>query len=575
MVKMQKMKKNLKSQNIIQLFIALVTVVLINYISSNAYFRLDLTADKRYTMTEATKNVLKSLEDVIYIEIYLDGEMPIGFQRMRRSIAELMDEFRVIAGSNIQYVFINPSESNDKEKRNAIYQDIYQRGLVPFNVKDTDEEGAMVEKMLFPGAILSFGDNETPVNLLVNNPGLGAEANLNNSIQALEYEFVNAIRKLASTKRKRIAFVEGQNELDEYQTGDITRSLSEYYDIDRVTIKTHLNILEPYDAVIIAGPKSKYSEKSKFILDQYIMRGGKAMWLIESINASMDSLSASGGNTFAFINDVNLGDQLFKYGVRVNPNVVEDMQCNVIPINTALAGQQAKFTPAPWMYFPLLTARNDNSITKNLNMIKSEFPSSIDVLESKSDVKKQVILTTSASSRIQNVPLLVSLSQVKNKIDPRSFNASYVPLAVLLEGEFESVFTNRPLTKILEGNEFEFIEKSSKTKMIIVSDADIIRNDVSQKADGIYLFPLGYDRYTKQTFGNREFIINCMHYLVDEDVLDIRSREFKLRLLNKEKLKKDKTSWQFINTVLPILLVVIFGIYISYRRKKKYTKSIK
>lgn len=570
------MKKNLRSQNIIQLLIALVTIVLVNYISSNAYFRLDLTADKRYTLSEATENIIESLEDVVYIEIYLDGDMPIGFQRMRRSIEELMDEFRVIAGSNIQYTFINPSESDNEEKRNAIYQDIYQRGLIPMNVKDRDDEGALVEKMLFPGAIVSFGDKETPVNLLVNTPGLGAETNLNNSIQALEYEFVNAIRKLALKTRKKIAFIEGQNELDEFQTGDITKSLNEYYSIDRVTIKTHLNILEPYDAVIVAGPKSEYSEKSKFILDQYIMRGGKVLWLIESVNVSMDSLAATGGNSFAFMNDNNLGDQLFKYGVRVNPNVVEDIQCNVIPINTSIAGQKAKFAPAPWLYFPLLSARSDNSITKNLNMIKSEFPSSIDILEGKSDIKKQVILNTSTSSRVQNVPLLVSLSRVKDQVDPRSFTASNVPVAVLLEGEFESVFTNRPLTNILEGNEFEFAGKSEETKMIVISDADIIRNDISQRSDGVYLFPLGYDRFTKQTFGNSEFIMNCIHYLVDDNgVLDIRSREFKLRLLNKEKLKKDKTSWQFVNTVLPIVLVIVFGIFMSFRRKRKYTKSAK
>lgn len=356
--------KNLKKQNIIQLIIALIVILLINYIASQLFFRLDLTADKRYTLSEVTHEILDSLEDVVYIEVYLDGEMPIGFQRMQKSIIELLDEFRIIAGDNLHYRFINPSNSTDPAKRNAVYQDLYDRGVEPTNVKDRDEEGGMAEKILFPGAIITYKDRETPVNFLVNNASLSAEANLNNSVQALEYKLIDAIRKITVKQRKRIAFIEGQGELNEYETGDITRALNEYYDIDRVTIKDYLQILDPYDAVIVAGPSEKYTEKSKFILDQYIMNGGKVLWFIEVVNVSMDSLS-TGSMTFALMNDANLRDQLFKYGVRVNPNVIEDIQCAVIPVNTSLAGKQPKFAPAPWLYFPLLNAPSDHVITKN------------------------------------------------------------------------------------------------------------------------------------------------------------------------------------------------------------------
>ena len=566
------MNKNLKKQNIIQLLVALVIILLINYISSNTYFRLDLTSDKRYTLSDATCQTLDSLDDVVYIGIYLDGEMPIGFQRMKKATEELMDEFRVVAGDNIQFTFINPSESGDQSKRNAIYHDLYERGLNPTNVKDHDKEGGLVEKILFPGAIISYQSFETPINLLVNNPGFSAEVNLNNSIQALEYEFVNAIRKITVKQRKKIAFIEGQGELDEYYTGDITRALSEYYDIDRVTVKEYLNILDTYDAVIIAGPTEQYTEKSKFIIDQYIMNGGKVLWFIESVSISMDSLSSGNGSTFAFVNDVNLGDQLFKYGVRVNSNVIQDVQCAVIPVNTAIASKQAKFAPAPWLYFPLLIAPDDNPITKNLNMLKSEFPGLIDIVGNKSEIKNQVLLRSSSSSRVLNVPLLVSLSQVKDQIDPASFNQPFNTIAVLLQGEFESVFKNRPLSKITEGQKFTFKGKSETTKMIVVSDADIIRNDVKYKADGIFLSPLGYDRYTKQTYGNKEFVMNAVHYLVDENgILDIRSREFKLRLLDKAKIKKDKSKWQFVNTVMPIIFILLFGVLMAYKRRKKYT----
>ncbi len=565
------MKKNLKYQNIIQLVIALIIILLVSYISSKAYFRLDLTADKRYTLSEATHEVLDSLDDLIYIEIYLDGDMPVGFQRMQKAIYELMDEFRVIAGNNIQYQFKNPSESSNESQRNALYQDLYERGLDPTNVKDRDEEGGMASKTLFPGAIITYKDFETPVNLLVNNMGLSAESNLNNSIQALEYEFIDAIRKITTTTRKKIAFIEGQGELDEYYTGDITRALNEYYDIDRVTIKDYVNILDSYDAVIVAGPTQQYTEKSKFILDQYIMNGGKVLWFIESINASMDSLSTV-GSTFALMNDANLSDQLFKYGVRVNPNVIQDIQCALIPVNTAVSGSQPKFAPAPWLYFPLLVPPDNSSITKSLNMIKSEFPSVIDTVGNNADVKKKIILLSSYSSKVLNIPLLVSLSEVADQPDPLTFNQPNNPIAVVLEGEFESVFKNRLVDKYTQGTDFIVKEKSVPTQMIVVSDADIIRNDVRRRADGMFITPLGYDRYTKQTYGNKEFVMNAVHYLVDESgILDMRSREFKLRILDKKKIQEEKTKWQFINTVLPIVFIVLFAILLAYYRKRKYT----
>ena len=562
--------KNLKKQNIIQLIVALIVILLINYIASNAFFRLDLTADKRYTLSDATEEILDSLDDIVYVEIYLDGEMPIGFQRMQKSIKELLDEFRVIAGNNIHYRFVNPSESENQSKRNAIYQDLYDRGVIPTNVKDRDEEGGLEEKILFPGAIITYKERETPINLLVNNSGYSAEANLNNSIQALEYEFIDAIRKITAKNRKRIAFIEGQGELDEYQTGDITRELNEYYEIDRVTIKDYIHILDSYEAVIVAGPTEAYTEKSKFILDQYIMNGGKVLWFIESVMVSMDSLS-TGNITFALINDANLRDQLFKYGVRVNPNVIEDIQCAVIPVNTALSGNQPKFSPAPWLYFPLINAPSNHSITKNLNLIKSEFPSTIDVLGIKSENKKQVLLSSSGKSKVTNAPILVSLNQVKEQVDPRVFNQANLPVAVLLEGEFESVFKNRPVDKYIKDQELNFKDKSLETKMIVVSDADIIRNEIRRRPDGVFISPLGYDRYTQQTFGNKDFVMNAVHYLVEQKgILDIRAREFKLRVLDKSKLATEKAKWKFINTVFPITIILVFGIFINYLRRRKY-----
>ena len=570
MVKEFTMKKNLKKENIVSLIILLVIILLINYISSNAYFRLDLTSDKRYTLSDASVNILDSLDDYVYIEIYLDGDMPIGFQRMQKSVKELMEEFRVVAGKNIQYQFINPSKLDNQSERNALYQDLYDRGLIPTNVKDRDEEGGLAEKILFPGAFITYKDRETSVNLLVNNPGSSAELNLNKSIQTLEYEFINSIRKITVENRKKIAFIEGQGELDEFYTGDITRALNEYYDIDRVTIKDYINILEPYDAVIIAGPTEPYTEKSKFILDQYIMNGGKVLWFIESVKVSMDSLS-TGSSTFVLMSDVNLNDQLFRYGVRVNSNVIQDMNCAFVPVNTAISGTQPKFTPAPWLYFPLLMPPNNNPVTRNLNMIKSEFSSVIDTVGSNSEIKKQVLLSSSVSTRVQNVPLLVSLEQLKEQVDPLTFNQPYSPVAVSLEGKFQSVFKNRSIKNFTEGSETEFKEKSVSTRMIVVSDANIIKNDVVNRPDGVFITPLGFDRYTQQTYGNKEFVMNAVHSLVDESgILNVRSREIKLRILDKQKVKEERLKWQMVNTVLPVLLIIIFGILLTLLRKRKY-----
>lgn len=565
------MSKNYKKQNVIQLFLAIAIILLVNYVAGFFYFRIDLTTDKRYTLSEQSKKVIGQLNDIVYIEIYLDGDMPIAFQRMRRSIAELMDEFRVVDGDNIKYTFINPSKSSDQSKRNAIYQELYDRGLVPTNVKDRDNEGGIAEKILFPGAIVSYQGNEVPLNLLINNPGFSPEVNLNNSIQALEFSFVDAIRKITAKERKKIAFIEGQGELDEYQTGDITRELSGYYDIDRVTIKEFVTILDSYDAVIIAGPTETYTEKSKFIIDQYLMRGGKILWLIDEVKVDVDSLSA-GSTTFALYNDVNLDDQLFKYGVRINPNIIQDVQCAIIPVNTAVSGAQPKFSPAPWIFNPLLSATVNHPITRNLNMIKSEFPSVIDTVGQNPAIKKEFILYSSQNSRVVNIPAMVSLEQVREKIDPYSFNQPYQPIAVVLSGEFESVFKNRIIKEYIEGQEFKYLEKSIVTQMIVVSDADIIRNEVRNRADGIFLSPLGYDRYTKQTYGNKELIMNMIHYLIDKDgIINLRSREIKLRLLDKSKILNQRLSWQIINTLVPLLLIILFGLIWTYLRRKKYS----
>ncbi len=566
------MKKKLKNQNIIHLLSTLVIIVLINYLSSALFLRLDLTSDNRYTLTKTTKQILDSLDDIVYIQLFLDGDMPVGFKRMQKSIKEMIDEFKLIANDNIEYEIINPSASDDKGKRAAIYRDIYQRGLNPTNVHDKDNEGGTSQKLLFPGAIITYGEKETSVNFLKNNSGFSAEQNLNNSIQSIEYKLIDAIRRLTVKKKQRIAFIEGHGELDEYEVGDITKSLSKYYLIDRVNIKGHNTILNPYSTIIIAKPQNSFPEKDKFVIDQYIMNGGKVIWFIDPIKVSMDSLS-TGSSTFALINDLNINDQLFRYGVRINPKIIQDIQCSIIPINTALAGEKTKFSPASWLYSPLIMPPANNNITKDLNLIKSNFASNIDIIKSNKDVKYKILLSSSQNSKLTSAPFLVSLEQINNKLNPSEFNSSNLPIAVLLEGKFESVFKNRMLNTFIDNKSYIYKEKSIDTKMIVISDGDIIRNEVRRRADGILISPLGLDRYTKQTFGNKEFVMNVVHYMTNEaELLKLRSKNIKLRVLNKSKVKQERLKWQLINIILPILIIILFGIIISRWRKIKYSK---
>ena len=567
------MKKNNTSINIKltgkNLIYIITVIILLNLISSNLFFRLDLTGDKRFTLAEPTKEILDSLNDVVYIKVYLEGEIPIGFSKLKKSIKETLDEFKVYGKRYIEYEFINPYENKDQEDRDALFRELYKKGLQPTNIQIKNDEGGTSQKLVFPGALVSYKNAETGINLLSNNPGLPAEVNLNNSIQSLEYRFISLIRNITSEKIEKVAFIEGHGELNEFETGDITKALANYYQVDRGIINGKEGILDDYKAVIIAKPQRPFSEKDKYVLDQYIMNGGKVLWFIDAVNVNTDSLLY--GQTLALINDINIDDQLFRYGVRVNPVLVKDMQANYIPVNTAVAGSpQPKWTPVPWPYFPLLLGKENHPVTRNLNMIKSEYISSIDTLDVE-NVEEQVVLETSSASGNLVVPAFISLDEINNKPKENEYNADAQPVAVILEGEFTSVFKNRMLKTILGYDPADYKEKSKPTKMMVVADGDIIRNEVTYSPRGNMISPLGYDRYTNHTFGNKEFVLNAVNFLVDDaGIIDLRSREYKLRLLDKEKLHESKLKWQLINIVLPLLIIFLFGLGNHYFRKKRY-----
>lgn len=568
---MEKEKKttnrNLKSQNIVRLVLLLCILILANIISSNVFTRFDLTSEKRFTLSDATKSLLKKLPDVIYVKAYLAGDFPPAFKRLENSTRELLDEMRIYAGDNLQYEFIDPSENADEKQRNELYRQLYNKGLQPTNLQQKDKESSS-EKVIFPGAVISFASKEAPVQLLKEQLGAASESAINSSIEGLEYEFSNAFRKIISHEPAAIAFIDGHGELEKNKVADIAVSLQGSYSVKRKKINGQLHSLDEFKAIIIAKPDSAFDEKDKFIIDQFIMKGGKVVWLIDPMVAEMDSL-ATNNEAIAVGRELNLDDMLFRYGVRINYDLVQDLQAAPIPMVIGYSGGKPQQSLMPWYYFPLVFPESKHPIVNNLNAIRFQFVSSMDTVGAK-EIKKTVLLTSSKYTKVSAAPVRISLEQIRKEPDERDYSKPNKIIAVLLEGNFTSNFTNRVPPVIAEDKEIGFKESGVATKMVVISDGDVIRNDYRKATESV--LPLGYDRYTGQTFGNKNFLLNVIDYLCDDSgLISIRSKEIKLRLLDKTLLTQSKTKWMIINTVGPLLLLFIFAIAKFYSRKRKFT----
>ncbi|MDY0103999.1 MAG: gliding motility-associated ABC transporter substrate-binding protein GldG [Lentimicrobium sp.] len=579
----EKTYKNVRSANMVQLFLGLLIVVLLNIIGSALYFRLDLTSEKRYSLSPSTKKLLRETDDIFYFKVYLEGEFPAGFKQLNRATREMLDEFRAFS-DNIQYEFINPSAASDAKTRNDVFDRLIQQGLQPTDINVRTKEGQQQQR-IFPGAVLSHKGREIPVNLLAEQVGAAPDAIINNSVQALEYNISNALRKLSTVSKPHIAFTEGHGELSLIETADISQALSDYYIVDRVKLDGRVNalterkenedgtfaIIKKYQAIIIAKPDSIFSEKDKFVIDQFVMKGGKILWLIDPVEASMDSIQAS-NRTMGITRNINLNDQLFKYGVRLNSNLLLDLNALPIPIYTGNIGNQPQYSFFPWLYFPVLASTSTHPIVNNLNAVRTEFISSIDTVGNPS-LRKTVLLKTSEYTRIAMTPVMIDLEILRKEPDPKAFNQAPQAVAVLLEGEFESLFNNRIPAEISQAPEIGFTAKSPENRMIVIADGDMIKNQV-QFSNGTYNpYPLGYDRFTGQTFGNKELMLNAVNYLCDDTgLMAVRSREVKLRPLNRTKVNNNLLTWQLINTAIPVLLVILFGLIQFFLRKRHYAK---
>ncbi len=574
-----------KKKNLYTLVIVLLAIIAINLIVAPLFFRIDLTAEKRHTLSPATKALIAGIDAPMQVTVYLKGDFPPGFIRLSKATREFLDVLCAY-NHNISYEFVNPNALSDAAQRDTLIAQLIKKGLTPTSL-NVNKDGKTEQQLIFPSALITYKDRVITVDLLKSQIGVPPEEVLNNSVQALEFNLAVAFRKLTMDKRSAVAFLSGHREADLIRIADAAHSLRDFYAVYKVKLDGNpqslffmkndpksgqLKIEPRFRALIIAKPDSLFSEADKFLIDQYVMYGGKVLWYVDPVSASMDSIRSK-GRTIAFPRDLNLEDQLFRYGVRLNNNLVMDMNAAVIPVVTGQMGGQPQQSLLPWYFYPVLTPQQDHPIVKNLNSIKTEFVSSMDTVKSVG-VQKTVLLTTSKYSRIANVPAVISLDILREQPDPALFNKPPQAVAVLLEGQFTSLYRHRIPPVLKNGSPFDPLNTSRITGMLVVSDGDAVLNQVQTSDGQTFPLPLGYDRYSDQTFGNRDLLLNTINYLCDDaGLVSLRTREVKLRLLDQEKVKEHQFFIQTINIVAPVLLIIILVILLSVLRKRKYSQG--
>jgi len=576
------MSSDSKRQNIKSIAIIVAGIIVFSIISSWFYFRIDLTAEKRHSISPVTRELLSEIKEPLHVTVYLKGDFPPGFTRLSNATREFLNVFCAY-NRNISYEFVNPNAYTDAAQHDTLVARLIRKGLNPTSL-NVNKDGRNEQQLIFPSALVTYRDKEVAVDLLKSQVGVPPEEVLNNSIEALEFNMAIALRKLTIERKPAVAFLEGQREADLIRVADAVRSLREYYAVYKVhpngnpdsffliktDPKTGKQLIEPkFRALIIAKPDSLFSEADKFLIDQYIMYGGKVLWFIDPVSASLDSIRTK-GRTMAYARDLNLEDQLFRYGVRLNANLIMDMNALSIPVVTGQMGGQPQQTMMPWYFYPLLMPGIDHPIIKNINAIKTEFISSIDTVKA-DGVRKTVLLSTSKYSKLVSVPIDISLDMLRVQPDQTIFNKPPQSVAVLLEGEFTSLFRNRIPPVLKDGAKFTPLNQSRNTGMLVVSDGDVILNQVQTSNGQPFPLPLGYDRYSNQLFGNSDLLLNTINYLCDDaGLVTLRTREVKLRLLDSESIKNKQLAIQIMNVLLPILIIIIIGLLIFWRRQYRY-----
>ncbi len=532
-------------------------------------FRLDLTADKRYSLSAVSRQVARDLDEPLTVELFLDGELPPGFRRLRTAITDKLRDVSRYAGKPLKLIITDPYKATNESNRSRYLEALTREGVKPTDLRQITNQGT-VTSLIFPGAILSMGDRKTGVNFLKSNPGVNHEVNLNHSAESIEYEFISGLMRLTTREKPEVVFLQGHGELNPYEVEDLAIALSDRFRVGfALSRELHERDTLPR-VVVIADPGDPFSETDKFILDQLLMRGSRLLWLLDPVEVSLDSLT-QGFMTLAFPGNLNLDDQLFRYGVRLNYDLVQDVACARILVNTSPDANRPAFTPQPWYYSPLLTPSPGHPVSRNVNLLYAEFVSSIDTLADPVSLRTSLLLSTSPYGRRVRTPAQISLESINRPPARESFNQPSIPTGVLLEGTFTSVFRNRMLNQ-LPVPAAGIVETSTQTKMMVFSDGNLIANKVRMNPGSQpEILPLGYDRVSGQTFGNRDFFLNAIRYLAgEEDILQLRNTRYHIRLIDKVKWRDEKVFWKLLNTVVPGLLVVIGGLAFTLRRRRKY-----
>lgn len=557
-----------RRKNDLNFFIlALLGILLFNVLASFFFIRIDFTAEKRYTLSNITQSVLRDLDDEVQITVYLEGDFPAGFRRLRNSTADILRDFKSYSNAKLKFDFINPLSGDQKAQEDA-YQILIEKGIEPTNLSVKTEDG-MSQKIIFPAALITYKGRQMPVKLLQSRAGISPEEVLNNSIQNLEYVFTSAIKKISKNEIGRIGFTEGHGELSDLQLSDALKSLGDSYEVGRVNLNTiPFAGLDQLKVLIIAKPEQPFTEAEKFKVDYFLRRGGRIIWSLDQVSADLDSLRGS-TEQLAFAKKLNLDDMLFRYGLRLNYNLLADMNCAQIPLSVGDLGGQSQIKLLPWLFYPVFIPVSTHPLVKNLDGIRSEFPGTIDLISVKG-LHSEVILSSSPFNRQLEVPVLLSLQMVENEPDPKQFQSDPKPFGVLIEGIFPSNFKNRPIPSGLS-EPVGLVKEAKPGKMIVLADGDIFKNQING-ADGSP-YPLGFDRYSQEQYANKVFLFNAVDYLFDDSgIISLRNKEIKLRLLDRAKIRQEKLFWQFLNIGLPLKLLIVFGIFQHYFRKRRYTR---
>lgn len=558
--------KKIDRRTIVTMTTLLLGILVFNIFTQSFYKRFDLTEDKRYTLSQATHSIISQAESPVLVDVYLDGSnLPSEFRRLQLETKQILDEFTA-ENKKIIYTFINPL--NDETKRDANIQSLSSRGLTPMQVT-VQETGKSSQEVIFPWALASYEGVTVKIPLVKNKIGATVQELAISSIQHLEYAFADGFSKLINPKRRKIAILKGNNQLKDPYIFDFVKTIKDYYYIGAFTldsvasnpIKT-LNDLNEYDLIISAKPTKAFTEEEKYVLDQFTMNGGKSLWLIDAVAIEQDSLLNQLGKGIATSRNLNLTDFFFKYGIRINPVLVNDLYSAKITL-AAGEGSQSQFQQFPWFYSPLVNPSIKHPIVNNINLIKFDFANQIDTLKNLKNIDKTVLLQSSMLSKLEGTPRDISLELATKEPDPKAYTKGPQNLAVLLEGSFTSVYNNRIKPFKIDNDK----TSSSNTKMVIIADGNVIKNELGRNGPQ----ELGFDRWNGQTYGNKEFLLNTVNYLLDDNgLINIRSKEVAVAFLDSKKIVTEKSKWQVINLIIPLALLSLFGFGYNYIRKKKY-----